>query len=75
MLVLSRRPQEKIVIGKEITVTVLKVRGNKVFLGIEAPKSQEVYRLEVFLERQKDDENRERPQPSNLSQVYASNAV
>jgi carbon storage regulator len=38
MLVLSRKPGERIVIDDRITVTVLEVRGNQIRLGIEAPK-------------------------------------
>jgi carbon storage regulator len=47
MLVLSRRPNEAIVIGDRITVTILEVRGNQVRLGIEAPKETPVYREEL----------------------------
>ena len=47
MLVLSRKLQEQIKIGEEITVTVLKVKGNVVRVGIEAPKSMRVIRAEL----------------------------
>jgi carbon storage regulator len=47
MLVLTRKPTERIVIGDCITVEVLEVRGNKVRLGVTAPKSLPVHRLEV----------------------------
>jgi carbon storage regulator len=47
MLVLSRRANEKIVIGGNITVTVIEVKGDKVRLGIEAPVECPVDRLEV----------------------------
>ena len=48
MLVLSRKRQEKIVIGDEITVTVLEVHGDQVQLGIEAPRHIPVHRHEIF---------------------------
>lgn len=50
MLVLSRRPGEKIVIGNEIVVEVLSVSGDGVRLGIKAPASTSVHRYEVFNE-------------------------
>ena len=48
MLVLSRRRNEKIVIGDEITITVLEVRGDQIQLGIQAPRNIPVHRWEVF---------------------------
>ena len=48
MLVLSRRRDESIMIGKEITITIVDVRGDKVRLGIDAPPSISVHREEVF---------------------------
>ena len=51
MLVLSRKPTEAIVINDETTVTVVGVNGNKVRLGIEAPKDVRVDRLEVHKRR------------------------
>ena len=47
MLVLSRRRNEKIVIGDDITITVLEVRGDQIQLGIQAPRSIPVHRWEV----------------------------
>lgn len=48
MLVLSRKRSEKIVIGKNIVITVVEVRGDKCRLGIEAPKEVPVHRKEVL---------------------------
>lgn len=48
MLVLSRKRDEKIVIGDNIVITVIEVRGDKVRLGIEAPSDVPVHRQEVF---------------------------
>lgn len=47
MLVLSRKHEEKLHIGDNITVTVLRVQGNKVRLGIEAPEEVRVVRGEL----------------------------
>lgn len=55
MLVLSRRVGESIVIGNEVTVTVLEVRGDQIRVGIDAPRSVQVHREEVF--RQLEAEN------------------
>ena len=47
MLVLSRHREESIVIGGNITVTVMEIRGDKVRLGIQAPREISVHRQEV----------------------------
>jgi carbon storage regulator len=47
MLVLTRRPGERIVIDDRITVTVLEVQGNRIRLGIEAPKEIPILREEL----------------------------
>jgi carbon storage regulator len=48
MLVLSRKPGERVVIGCDITVVVLEVKGGRVKLGFECPHEVPVYRQEVF---------------------------
>jgi carbon storage regulator len=52
MLVLSRRTGESVVIGNEVTVTVLEVRGDVVRIGIDAPRHVQVHREEVYRELQ-----------------------
>jgi carbon storage regulator len=52
VLVLTRRAGESIVIGDEVRVVVLEVRGDTVRLGIEAPRSVQVHRAEVYAEVQ-----------------------
>jgi len=49
MLILARRPGERVVIGGEILVTVMEVSGNTVRLGIEAPQGISIYREEIWL--------------------------
>jgi carbon storage regulator len=48
MLVLSRKKDESIVINDEVVVTIVEIRGDKVRLGIEAPKEVPVHRREVY---------------------------
>jgi carbon storage regulator len=48
MLVLSRQRDESIIIGDNIVVTIVDVRGDKVKLGIEAPQDVSVHRREVY---------------------------
>jgi carbon storage regulator len=47
MLVLTRKPGEKIHIGSDVTITVLEIRGNKIRIGIEAPEEVTVLRAEL----------------------------
>jgi carbon storage regulator len=48
MLILTRRPQEAVVIGDDVTVIVLGVQGSQVRIGVNAPKSVAVHREEVY---------------------------
>ncbi|MFK7779506.1 MAG: carbon storage regulator CsrA [Gimesia sp.] len=48
MLVLSRKKNEKIVIDENIIITIVEVRGDKVRLGIEAPREVPIHRSEVY---------------------------
>jgi len=48
VLILTRRVNETLMIGNEITVTVLGVKGNQVRLGVNAPRNVAVHREEVF---------------------------
>jgi len=48
MLVLSRKKNESIVINNDITIVVVEIRGDKVRLGIQAPKETPIHRNEVF---------------------------
>ncbi len=57
MLVLTRKLQQSIIIGDEIEVVVLEVRGEQVRLGIRAPKNVTVHRKEIY--EQIHDENEE----------------
>ncbi len=48
MLILSRKTNERIIIGENIEIAVVDIRGDQVKLGIVAPKNVKVYRQEVF---------------------------
>lgn len=48
MLVLSRKKNESIVINNDITIVIVEIRGDKVRLGVEAPREVPVHRQEVF---------------------------
>ena len=48
MLILSRKIDEKIKIGNDITITLIDVHGDQVKIGVEAPKEVKVFRQEVF---------------------------
>lgn len=50
MLALSRKLNESIIIGNEIEITVLEVKGDQVKIGINAPKSVPIYRKEIYLQ-------------------------
>jgi carbon storage regulator len=56
MLILTRRVGETLVIGDEVTVTVLGVRGNQVRLGVNAPKHVAVHREEIYQRIQNESE-------------------
>ena len=48
MLILTRKVGESVLIGDDISITVLSVRGNQVKLGVQAPKEVSVHREEIF---------------------------
>jgi carbon storage regulator len=56
VLVLTRKSNQSIMIGDDIEITVLAVMGEKVRIGIEAPRSVPVFRREVYVEIQEGDD-------------------
>ena len=54
MLILTRRISESVIIGDDVKITVLGVKGNQVRLGIDAPKSVSVHREEIYERIQKE---------------------
>ena len=80
MLVLSRKKNESIVIDKEISITVIEIRGDKVRLGIEAPKEITVHRQEVYraIQRKSKESKPLRPpenQPSEVNQALIEDMI
>jgi carbon storage regulator len=53
VLILTRRVGESVIVGDDITISVIEVRGDAVRIGIQAPRSVSVHREEVYLELQK----------------------
>ena len=56
MLALTRKKGESLILNNDIEITVLEVRGDQVKLGIAAPKSVSIYRKEVYIQIQKENE-------------------
>lgn len=55
MLILTRRVTESLMIGKDITVTILGIKGNQVRVGVQAPRDMPVHREEVFVRIQEEE--------------------
>ncbi len=68
MLILTRRVGETVMIGNDVTVTVLGVKGNQVRIGVNAPKDVAVHREEIY-ERIKREEDQEGGAPRMDTQV------
>lgn len=71
MLILTRRVGETVMIGDDVTITVLGVKGNQVRVGINAPKSVAVHREEIY-ERIKREQQSDQPEAEKPKAEYAS---
>ncbi|MEX0613009.1 MAG: carbon storage regulator CsrA [Pirellulales bacterium] len=69
MLVLSRQRDESIIIGDNIVVTVVDVRGDKVRLGIEAPREVSVHRREIYEAIQRENQQASQIQLDEARQI------
>ena len=72
MLILTRRVGETVMIGNDVTVTVLGVKGNQVRVGINAPKNVAVHREEIYerIKREQEGEQRERRRESKSTSEF-----
>nr|WP_315102095.1 carbon storage regulator CsrA [uncultured Catonella sp.] len=73
MLALSRKPGESVVVGNDIEITILEVKGEQVKVGIKAPRNVAIYRKELFEQIQ--ESNREASETSdklmkNLNKIF-----
>ena len=57
MLALSRRTNESIMLGNDIEISILEIRGDQVKLGIKAPKNVPIFRKEIFLQIEEENKN------------------
>ena len=64
MLALTRKKGESLMINNNVEITILEIRGDQVKIGIAAPKNVPIYRKEVYLQIQK--ENQEATENANL---------
>ncbi|MDO9497731.1 MAG: carbon storage regulator CsrA [Nocardioides sp.] len=73
MLVLSRRAGESVVVGDDVTITILEVRGDVVRVGIDAPRSVAVHRAELLQELESS--NRDAASPSEQAVASLAEAL
>ncbi len=69
MLVLSRQRDESIIIGDNVVVTIVDVRGDKVKLGIEAPQDVSVHRREVYEAIRRENQQAARLRPEDARDI------
>jgi carbon storage regulator len=67
MLALARKQNESIMLGNDIEITLLEIKGDQVKLGISAPKSVPIYRKEIYLQIQ--EENKQAVQSVDVSSI------
>ena len=61
MLALARKVNESIMIGNDIEITVLEIKGDQIKLGVKAPKSVPIYRKELYVQIQEENKQAEVP--------------
>lgn len=73
MLILTRRVGETVMIGDDVTVTVLGVKGNQVRIGVNAPREVAVHREEIFerIKREESGDEQDAPEASFGSAAYS----
>ena len=64
MLALSRKINESIIVGADVEITILEVKGDQVKIGINAPKSVPIYRKEIYLQIKESNQEAAQSQPT-----------
>ena len=72
MLILTRRVGETVMIGNDVTVTVLGVKGNQVRIGINAPKNVAVHREEIFERIKREQQGEQDTDPATTRSEFAA---
>lgn len=75
MLVLSRQRDETIMIGDDVEITIVDIRGDKVRLGINAPRHIQVHRKEVYDAIKRENQQAANLSPQDVSEVIGTDAV
>lgn len=70
MLILTRRISERLLVGDDVTITILEVKGNQVRIGINAPKETAVHREEIYKRIQL--EKQTRPEQSSTLRLKSA---
>ncbi len=69
MLILTRRVGETVMIGEDVTVTVLGVKGNQVRIGVSAPRDVAVHREEIFERIKREEAGEVEPDPASEAEI------
>ena len=69
MLALSRKVGESIIVGKDVKISILEIKGEQIKIGIEAPKNVTIYREEIF--KQIEEENKEALKQNNAKDALS----
>jgi carbon storage regulator len=72
MLILTRRVGETVMIGNEVTVTVLGVKGNQVRIGINAPKTVAVHREEIYERIKREQQGEHEPEAAPTTEFISA---